>query len=106
MTAHRYRAYGLRIASSLSFPELISDEINGAADVTVRRGRVPDALDDPAGKGVVYQANPNQFLLKLDQIGRFLVQNGDEILVDPAPGSLESDVRLFLLGSCLGRAKQ
>ena len=102
VTSHLYRAYGLRFETSRPFPELMPAEENGPADVTVRWDTVPEELDNPAGEGVVYQANPDQFLLKLDQIGRFLVQNGDEILVQPAPDSLESDVRVFLLGSCLG----
>ena len=51
---------------------------------------------------MLYQATANQFLLKMDGGGRYLVQNGNEIIVEPAADSLASDVRVFLLGSCIG----
>jgi len=63
---------------------------------------IPEALDDPASSGVLYQASQNQFLLRMDQVARYLVRDGTEITIQPAPGSLDSDVRVFLLGSCLG----
>ena len=43
-----------------------------------------------------------EFLLKLDDIARFLVQHGEEILIQPAAESDEDGIRLFLLGSALG----
>ncbi|MGB1251980.1 MAG: hypothetical protein ACPG8W_15290, partial [Candidatus Promineifilaceae bacterium] len=51
---------------------------------------------------VLYQATPTQFLLKMDGIARYLVSNGNKIVVEPAPNALESDIRVFLLGSCIG----
>ncbi|MBW7886441.1 MAG: hypothetical protein H3C34_28200 [Caldilineaceae bacterium] len=35
-------------------------------------------------------------------MARYLVQHGNEIVVQPVPASLDSDVRVFLLGSCFG----
>ena len=73
-----------------------------APDVVIRRGIVPAELENVTGKGVLYQATANQFLLTMHDVARYLVQNGNEIIVEPAPDSLESDVRVFLLGSCIG----
>jgi hypothetical protein len=101
-----YVAYSTRIESELVFPEFLHIA-DGAVDptqapITIRRGEVPSDLANPTGQGVLYQASANQFLLKMDGIARYLVQNGNEIVVQPAPESLESDVRVFLLGSCFG----
>lgn len=63
---------------------------------------MPATLENPTGKGVLYQATASQFLLNLNDVARYLVQNGNEIIVEPAADSLESDVRVFLLGSCIG----
>ncbi len=106
-----YTAYELPIASELPFPELLllpagkndgEDKNDDSPVVHIRLGAVPDALENPTGEGVLYQASADQFLLKLDDVARYLVQNGNEIIVEPAPGALESDIRVFLLGSCFG----
>ena len=100
---YHYLAHGLHIESQLACPELLPYESNGKpADVHIRFGDVPPELVNPTGKGGVYQAKKNQFLLKQDQIARFLVQDGQEILIQPAPESDEDGIRLFLLGSALG----
>lgn len=98
------RAYQYLIESELEFPEFLPATGNdtGAPSITIRYGDVPTELENPTGKGVLYQASAHQFLLKLDGVARYLVRNGNEIVVQPAPGSLASDVRVFLLGSCLG----
>lgn len=95
-----YRAYGLNFLSELPLSELPSEP--GKPDVIIRYGIVPEELSPPRNEGVLYQATENQFLLKLNGIGRYLVQGGREIIVDRAVGSNDDEVRLFLLGSCLG----
>lgn len=93
-----YKAYELIINSEFPLPELIPHpEVPG--DVTIRYGPVPTDLDPIEGQGVLYQANAGQFLLKLENVAHYLVQNGQEIIVSPL-GSL-SDIRVFLLGSVM-----
>ena len=98
-----YKAYQLNIQAEFPIPEFPAGSDPAAApDVIIRYGTIPDALENVTGKGVLYQASANQFLLRMDDIARYLVQNGNEIIVEPAANSLESDVRVFLLGSCIG----
>jgi len=97
-----YKAYQLNIHSDLPIPEFPPGDEGSVADVTIRHGEVPNDLEHVASKGVVYQATENQFLLKMDDIARYLVQNGNEIVIEPVEGSLDSDVRVFMLGSCMG----
>jgi hypothetical protein len=97
-----YQAYGQTIGASFPIPEFIEGGVHDKPDITIYEGETPESLEDALGEGVLYQARSNQFLLKLDHIAHFLVQNGNEIVVRRTPGSLDSDVRLFLLGSCLG----
>jgi len=103
---YQYRAYNLPILSELEFPEFLLQtpdvSLFATPPIRVCYGATPAALENPTGRGVLYQASANQFLLKLDSVARYLVCNGNEIVVEPAPGSLASDVRVFLLGSCLG----
>jgi len=43
-----------------------------------------------------------QLLLKIDRVGRYLVSNGNDIVIERAPEASEDDARVFLLGSVLG----
>jgi hypothetical protein len=70
--------------------------------VTVHYGDVPENLEQVLGQGVLYQASANQFLLKMDDIAHYLIQNGNEIIVQPQANSISSDIRVFLLGSGIG----
>ena len=106
---YRYQAYRLAIHADLPLPEFLPavPAAEGAAaeappDVVVRFGAVPATLEGATGKGVLYQATSNRFLLAMDGVARYLVQDGREIVIEPSPASLESDVRVFLLGTCLG----
>lgn len=101
MTTHHYRVYGLNIASSIPFPELLPT--SAPAEVTIRYGEVPHKLPHPIARAVFYQAEGDQFLLNMDTlaIARYLVCQGREIIVKPAPGSDQASIRLFLLGSCI-----
>lgn len=100
---YHYFAHGLSITSELLCPELTQVEQNGhAPDVLIHLGTTPTALENPTKQSVLYQAKPNQFLLTLDQIARFWVQDGKQITIEPAAESHEETIRLFLLGSALG----
>jgi hypothetical protein len=104
-----YQAYQLTIRADFPFPEFLPavPPLGGAdsdapPDVVIRYGAVPATLEGATGKGVVYQTTAKQFLLAMDGVARYLVQDGNEIIVEPAPAGLESDVRVFLLGACIG----
>jgi hypothetical protein len=100
---YTYKAYQLTIHAGFPIPEFPPGEDAGAPpDVYIHYGTVPTSLENVTGRGVVYQATADQFLLKMNDLARYLVQNGNEIIVEPAANSLESDMRVFLLGSAIG----
>lgn len=118
---YHYSAHGLRILSDLALPELypLSPEQtrplettlryaqqkggpDSGANVSIELGRTPESLHNPSGEGVLYQAKPNQFLLKIDGIASYLVEEGKRITVQPAAQATEDEIRLFLLGSAFG----
>ncbi|NCJ08053.1 hypothetical protein GS597_16365 [Synechococcales cyanobacterium C] len=97
---YTYRAYGLMFSLEFPCPELLPAK--GEPDVVVRYGDIPTSLKNPQVQGVLYEAQSNQFLLKLENVAYYLVQNGNEIVIAPHPEATADEVRLFLLGSCLG----
>lgn len=98
-----YHAHGLHIASELYCPELAAIPDTGSTpDVIFDLGVTPAALANPGNQRRIVQAQPGEYLLKLPNIARFWVQNGDHITIEPAAGCTEDTIRLFLLGSALG----
>ena len=83
---HGYRAYGLRIHSDvvLPFDPLPDDSIASEPDVTVRLGPVPRTL--PAGPATTrtprWQARSGAFLMHVEDIARFLVTGGRDVLIE------------------------
>jgi len=79
----RYQTFGLNITSEIDCADLLPGR-EGLPDVHVRHGPVPEQLENPIGQGVLYQVSTGLFLLKLDHIAKYLVCNGNEIIVDAA----------------------
>jgi hypothetical protein len=97
-----YLAYGLPILSGLALPELPIRNYPDPQQVRIHAGVVAPELAGCTGKGALFQTDQSRFLLCLDGIARYLVTNGNQIVVDPAPETDADSVRLFLLGSVFG----
>ena len=91
-----YRLAGLRIVSDFPLTGLptCSDKAPAQHDVVIRRASVPEALPSVA--------NGKEVLLDLPPTGRFLVRNGNEILIEPAPSSDDGEIQVYLLGTAFG----
>ena len=94
-----YIACRLTIHSELPLPELALGGEN--ADATVRLGEIPipPGLDAPPG-ACVY-ASSHEVMLSWEEAGKFLVQGGERIIIEPAPGVADEILRLYLLGPVL-----
>lgn len=99
-TLYTYTIFGLNIASEVECPEMRL--FSGRPDVTIRYGLVPQYLGFSSYKGVCFEVLPGKFLLKAINVARYLVSNGNEIIVEPMPDAEEHYVRLFLLSSAMG----
>lgn len=99
-----FTAYNLNIESELQLPEL--RELNTPqrqADVRVRFEKVEKG-GLPNGKqlGTFLWAATATLWLQVPDVARFLVRNGNEILIDPDPSTDDDSIRAFLLGSAFG----
>ena len=101
MKTYRYRVYGISVDSEMELPELFPVEAD-EPDVSIRYGDVLTQLPEVKTSGVLYQAAPLDFLLRLKNVGAFRVQKGNSITIEPAAHSLPEEIRLFLLGSVMG----
>ena len=96
---YRYTAYGLSINSALEVPEFLPSAAE-SFDVRFDVGKlpVPPSVD---AQGYCFELTPQKSLLYWKQVGGFLVQNGNEIIIDSVAGVEAGAVRLPLLGAAL-----
>lgn len=104
---YQYSLCGWRLHSEIRLPELpewvgcVSTE-----EVEVLIGHVPTSLCDTALNTpyVEIETGGRRALMRAPNVGTYLIENGNRIVIDPAPGvaSDSSDIRLFLLGAGLG----
>jgi len=97
-----YRVSGLAVASEIALPGLIAGAPGRTPQVTIRRGAVPESLPNTSAAGPTWQIAGKQFLLRIPDIARFLLRNGDEILFAPETGESEADIPIFILGTVFG----
>lgn len=101
LEGYAYQAFGLHFRACLPCPELLPG--NQPPEVTVSYGPVPETLiEPPPPEESWFQSAPGLFLLNIKDIARYLVRNGEEIIIDRAPQASDTEVRLFLLGSVMG----
>jgi hypothetical protein len=97
--------YGLTIRSSIPLPEVVVVP-ETKPDVIIRLGQVgrypPNTLDREG----YYSLTPGEAFFFWDEVGAFLVQHGQEIIVEPLSGVPEDIIRLPLLGTVLAAVLQ
>jgi hypothetical protein len=102
MSDNAYSIYGLRIHTEIACPGLPFDpHPDGNPDVTIRLLPPVPASSESLENGD-YEVRPGVFRLEIKGVGRYLVEDGSRISVEPMEGSSADEVRLFLLGSVIG----
>lgn len=100
---YNYSAYGFSIHSQLLLPELEElDSVPTPVDVVVRLDHVENRPDRFDQGGSWFNVSPRKSQLVWDGMGTFLIRDGHEVIVDPAPGSDEAAVRQAFLGPAMG----
>jgi hypothetical protein len=99
-----YHIFGLNISSGIPLPALpvLHSQPDVTPDVIIEYGKTPAALTNPHIKGVRYQAGPGEFLLHVDHVACYYVQDGRRVTVMPETGVGADEILLFLMGSAMG----
>lgn len=90
-----YHFNGLKLESDFHLPALTPWEgsHHARSDIVVRRAAVPPHLNCADHIAPIFQTKgASEYLFALPGIGRILIRNGDEVLVDPEPGADPSTV--------------
>jgi len=97
---YKYKIFGFTIASEFQIDDLLSSD--AIPDVSIRYGVIDSDLKNPVYTGVRFQIAKNEFLLKVDNVAKFLISKGETIIVDKVEGAGDNEINLFLLGSAMG----
>jgi hypothetical protein len=98
MSTHpSWSLFGLTVRSHLPLPFAAMRGGDGSEpDVSVRFGTLS------ASSGRMEACGPDALQFEAPGAGRFRISAGRDIVVDPAPGASERNLRIYLLGSAFG----
>jgi len=95
-----FKAFDLIIKSEFPF-QAISYLEKGFFDVEVKRGEVPEHLEQAEYTGVNFESNKKEFLLKIVNVADFFIREGKTVVVMPYEGAENREIELFFLGSVM-----
>lgn len=97
----RYQLHGAVIDSEIPLPNMtaLAGPEPGPADVHIEFGKVPLGLTDCNERRARYQVSPTSFLIWFDGVARYLIQNGQKIIVEPYPNALTRTVAELLMAA-------
>lgn len=101
---YHYRAYDLTIRSCLLLPELQEIAPVDQPDIEIQFGTVDWELPTPAPEWKHFDRHKDNFYCYWKVVGKFLVRQGKEIIIEAIPEALEGTIRLPLLGAVLAIA--
>ncbi len=101
---HRYRIAGLTVSSDVEMPGAYAEALDDdkPADILIEAAPVPERLAGAVSIGPTWSMRPDQFLLHVPGVARFLLTGGRAIAYELEPAAEPGDVAAFLVGTVFG----
>ncbi len=93
-----YKAYGLLFRCSFDLPEFITTE-EAEPDVVITRGKIEHSFPEHIPAQGYFYATENEAYFAWQTIGKFLVRDGKEIIIESLQTAEERMIRLPLVGT-------
>lgn len=98
-----YKAFGFHIASEIDLPEIPKIKLeNENVDIIVKLDDLTMKWEEEAEANSYFHIKENHCMCKIPDVGIFLIQDGNKIFVSPLEDACEDEIRLYLLGTCMG----
>lgn len=98
-----YKAFGLHIHSEFNLPELpVITVENQDIDIVIEIADLTTRWTGVNEQNSYFLIKENLCMFEVPGVAIYLIQNGNKIIVSPIVNAQENQLRLYLLGSCMG----
>lgn len=99
-----YTVYGLKIKSSILLEELtkIDSDDKEDIDINICFGEVDDDIRKSMSQGRVKNYEKGYVWFSVKDVAIYKIHEGKDIIIKPYENSFIEDIKLYLLGTCLG----
>src|SRR5699024_2886139 len=100
-----YEAFGLTISSDYFLPELKCVDYKGCKpDLTIKKEDLSPLWSKHVQTDTYYYIKENFCMVRVPGVAIYKIEDGRKISVSPFDGSSEDQIRLYILGTCMGVA--
>lgn len=98
-----YKAFGLTVSSDIELPELtvMSEQIE-TTDIEIKLADITRLYVELSDSSNQFVVKPNFVMFQIPEIATFVIQDGRMITVSPMKEADEDEIRLLILGTCMG----
>jgi energy-coupling factor transporter ATP-binding protein EcfA2 len=101
----RYWAYGLKVSSQISFPELFPIEDDGPVDLDIVLGEIPLIKKTETGyHSADYDITPDAYRITIKDVASYHVSEGKRIIISAHTKADQDSIRLFCLSNAFAAA--
>lgn len=97
-----YKAFGFNVLSDIFLPELPKIEYKDEADILIEYKRLTSIWEELSEESQYFVLKKDLILFRLPEKAIFMIKNGNEIYYYPMNNTTEDQIRLYLLGTCMG----
>lgn len=98
-----YQAFGLKVASELVLPELLQlSECEVSPDIVIEVSDLSELWIQMEAEYGKYTVKEHRIIFQVPNVAIFCILEGKKIIISPAVGSDMDEIRLYILGSCMG----
>ncbi|MEH6945324.1 aldolase [Bacillus sp. JJ722] len=98
-----YKAFGMIISSEILLPELTRINIvDHNADIVIEKAELYSIWSEQSKAESNFIIKPNWIMFHISDVGYFSIENGNRIVFSPLREAHEDEIRLYILGSCMG----
>lgn len=100
-----YEAFAMNITSEFLLPELKQIYLEKSEpDLVIKKEDLSNLWSEVVQTDTFYYVKENLCMVRIADVAIFKIENGKEVSVSPMEDSNDDQVRLYILGTCLGVA--
>ncbi|MGM0874205.1 MAG: aldolase [Bacillota bacterium] len=100
---NHFKAFGFNVLSEVHLPELPQTYIEGdVADIVIEKADLTLLWEELAGESQYFVIKEDLIMFRIPDNAIYMIKQGKEIYYSPMGNAHEDQMRLYLLGTCMG----